>query len=317
MPKIMYVPKRFNKQSLDIIEKANDIIEEYQNDGLELTLRQLYYQFVARDIFPEDRKWKWTGSKWIRDLNGTKNADPNYIWLGSVINDGRLAGLIDWNAIVDRTRNMHQNSHWDNGGEILRTAATSFGVDKWEGQATRAECWIEKDALLGVIEQPCKEEDIPYFSCRGYTSQSEMWVAAQRLRKWIEEGCNVIVFHLGDHDPSGVDMSRDIQDRLNLLSNDAGIEVQRIALTMDQIDKYNPPPNPAKLTDSRCEDYISKYGNSSWELDALEPRVMRDLIKESIESIRDQDLWDEKVAYEEEEKEKLLKIADSWENNEK
>jgi hypothetical protein len=107
-------------------------------------------------------------------------------------------------------------------------------------------------------------------------------------------------------------MSRDIQDRLNLLSNDAGIEVQRIALTMDQITKYNPPPNPAKLTDSRCEEYIKKYGNSSWELDALEPRVMRNLITESIESIRDQDLWNEKVDYEEEEKKKLLKIADSW-----
>lgn len=312
MPKIMYTPKRFNKQSLDIIDKANTIIEEYQDDGLELTLRQLYYQFVARDIFPEDRKWKWTGSKWIRDLNGTKNADPNYIWLGSVINDGRLAGLIDWNAIVDRTRNVRQNSHWENGGEILRTAATSFGVDKWEGQLTKCECWIEKDALVGVIEQPCQEEDVPYFSCRGYTSQSEMWVAAQRLKRWVEEGCNVIVFHLGDHDPSGVDMSRDIQDRLNLLSNDAGIEVQRIALTMDQITKYNPPPNPAKLTDSRCEEYIKKYGNSSWELDALEPRVMRNLITESIESIRDQDLWNEKVDYEEEEKKKLLKIADSW-----
>jgi hypothetical protein len=296
MPKIEYVPKNFSKTSLDIIEKANEIIDEYQADGLELTLRQLYYQFVSRGIIP--------------------NKDTEYKNLGSIINDGRLAGMIDWLAIVDRTRSVRENSHWEHGGEILHTAAGGFGVDRWRGQETRCEVFIEKDALIGVIEQPCVEEDVPYFSCRGYTSQSEMWVAAQRMKRWIEDGCNVIVFHLGDHDPSGIDMSRDIQDRLNILSNNAGIEVKRIALTMAQVKLYNPPPNPAKITDSRSTEYIKNYGNSSWELDAMEPRVMRKLIKDSIKAIRDQDLWDERVEYEENEKEKLLKVAKNWNLNE-
>jgi hypothetical protein len=292
MPKIEYVSRKFNSKSLDIIEKANEIIEEYQNDGLELTLRQLYYQFVSRALIP--------------------NKDSEYKNLGSIINDGRLAGLIDWNAIVDRTRNVRQNSHWDHGGEILDTAAGGFMVDRWDGQTTRCEIFIEKDALIGVIEQPCIDEDVPFFSCRGYTSQSEMWVAAQRLKKWIDEGCEAIVFHFGDHDPSGVDMSRDIQDRLNLLSNGAGIQVRRVALTMQQVKLYNPPPNPAKITDSRSTDYIKKFGSSSWELDALEPRIMRKLIKDSIASIRDNDMWEERVSFEESEKKKLLKIAKTW-----
>jgi hypothetical protein len=139
-----------------------------------------------------------------------------------------------------------------------------------------------------------------------------MWVAAQRLKKWIDEGCEAIVFHFGDHDPSGVDMSRDIQDRLNLLSNGAGIQVRRVALTMQQVKLYNPPPNPAKITDSRSTDYIKKFGSSSWELDALEPRIMRKLIKDSIASIRDNDMWEERVSFEESEKKKLLKIAKTW-----
>jgi hypothetical protein len=273
MPKISYVDRKFSLNSLRIISHANHIIEEYQADGLELTLRQLYYQFVSRAVIP--------------------NSGREYKNLGSIINDARLAGHIDWNAIVDRTRNLQQNSHWENASEILDSAARSFAVDKWENQQSICEVWIEKDALVGVIETPCRKWDVPFFSCRGYTSQSEMWAAAQRLANYIERGQEVTIFHLGDHDPSGMDMSRDIQDRLDLLSENAGIQVERIALSMTQIKKYNPPPNPAKLTDARCTEYIKKYGNKSWELDALEPRVLQALVESHIKSIIDNEKWDE------------------------
>jgi hypothetical protein len=273
MPKISYVDRKFSPRSLGIIEHANEIIEEYQSDGLELTLRQLYYQFVSRALIP--------------------NSDREYKNLGSIINDARLAGHIDWNAIVDRTRNLKSNSHWENASEILDSAASSFAINKWENQPEICEVWIEKDALVGVIEDPCRKWDVSFFSCRGYTSQSEMWTAAQRLANYIEHGQEVTIFHLGDHDPSGIDMSRDIQERLDLLSTNAGIRVERIALTMDQIKKYNPPPNPAKLTDARCAEYIKKYGKSSWELDALEPRLMQRLIESHIRSIIDDNRWNQ------------------------
>ena len=164
--------------------------------------------------------------------------------------DGRLAGLIDWNRIVDRTRNLEGNSHWGNPGEIMRSAAHSFRLDKWANQPYRVECWIEKDALRGVIAGVCNELDIPHFSCRGYTSISEMWVAARRLQHWIARGQTPVILHLGDHDPSGVDMTRDIFDRLQTFMG--GAEVKRLALNWDQVEMYNPPPNPAKLTDSRA-----------------------------------------------------------------
>lgn len=285
-----FITKKFNQSSLEVIARARKIVEDYLNDGLDLTLRQLYYQFVSRN--------------WL------KNEDRQYKRLGDIINNARLAGLLDWEAIVDRTREFEENSHWGTPNDILRSAARSYAIDKWEGQDARCEVWIEKDALVGVLEQPCRELDVGYLSTRGYCSVSVLKLAAERLSSYFDDGCSeVIVFHLSDHDPSGVDMTRDIQERLNLLSYNAGIEVRRIALTMDQIDEYNPPPNFAKLSDKRAQAYINQYGDESWELDALEPRVLRALIRDSIVSIRDDELWEGKVELERRQKSGLNRIA--------
>jgi len=149
--------------------------------------------------------------------------------------------------------------------------------------------FIEKDALIGVIEGVCTEYDVPYFSCRGYTSQSEMWTAAQRLIEREKHGKRTTIIHLGDHDPSGIDMTRDIQDRLRLFGSTATIH--RIALNFDQVEEYNPPPNPAKTTDSRYASYQTLHGEESWELDSLEPSVIVELIRAEIEAHIDQDAW--------------------------
>jgi hypothetical protein len=121
-----------------------------------------------------------------------------------------------------------------------------------------------------------------------------------------------VILHLGDHDPSGVDMTRDIQDRLELLSDRAPIEVRRIALTMEQVRRYNPPPNPAKITDSRSASYIDKYGDKSWELDALEPRVLVALIKENVISIRDNKMYQEAYNKQENGRKSLITAAKKW-----
>jgi hypothetical protein len=287
MPKIEYVPKRFNPRHLRIIEIANQIIAEYQAQGFDLTLRQLYYQFVSRDVIPNNMK--------------------EYKNLGSIINDARLAGEIDWDAIVDRTRNLVRNSHWTGPAEIVRSCADQYQIDKWEGQKYRPEVWIEKDALVGVIERVCNRNDVPYFSCRGYTSQSEMWSASQRLIEYEGAGQSPVIIHLGDHDPSGKDMTRDIEDRLYLFGSH--MDVNRIALNMDQIRKYNPPPNPAKVTDSRASVYIQQFGRSSWELDALDPRVLETLIEKTIKHYRDDKQWDVKVKLEQKHRKELEKVA--------
>lgn len=271
MPVIQYRAKKFGPQKEAMIEAANQIIYEYQEQGFDLTLRQLYYQFVSRDLIP--------------------NTQKDYKTLGKVISEARLAGMIDWNTITDRTRNLERKPFWEHASHFMESVVPQFAVDKWKDQDTRVEVWIEKDALVGVIEPVCRAEDVAYFSCRGYTSQSEMWSASQRLIEYNDAGQKVVILHLGDHDPSGKDMTRDIEDRLVMFQVQE-VEVIRIALNMDQIRKYDPPPNPAKITDPRAKEYIKKFGQTSWELDALEPQVIAKLIQDNIAEYRDVIEWD-------------------------
>jgi len=309
--KICYVKKRFQPATLHLISQCAEILGDYRAQGYDLTLRGLFYQFVSRDWFPDDRKWTQVGSKWRRDPQGTKNAEPNYKWLGGVVNDARLAGLLDWNILIDRTRVLNDHSSWDTPGDIIKSAAHSYAIDMWEEQNYRPEVWIEKDALLGIIEPVCNEYAVPYFSCRGYTSQSAMWRAAQRLKRHADNGYIPVIIHLGDHDPSGVDMSRDIATRIQDVF-DVGIDFERIALSMAQVRKYDPPPNPAKVTDSRAGTYMEIYGDESWELDALEPQVMTQLIRDAVENLYDADQWAKDEARGERDRADLTSVAARW-----
>lgn len=267
----------------------NEIIKEYNQQGYELTLRQVYYQLVARGHI--------------------ENSERSYKNLGNLISDARLAGLIDWYAITDRTRNLRGNSHWATPADVINSAKHSYMLNRWENQPNYVEVWVEKDALIGIVGQICRELDVPYFSCRGYTSQSEMWSAAQRLIRRSHKDKKVII-HLGDHDPSGIDMSRDIQERLNLF--EADVNVKRVALTMKQIQKYSPPPNPTKVTDARASDYIKKYGHECWELDALEPAVISELIKNEVTKLIDQDQFIKVEEKEMDDKNLLQQICDHY-----
>jgi hypothetical protein len=291
MPKICYTPRKFSAASMGMIKKANEIIAEYESQGFALTMRQLYYQFVARDLIPNNIK--------------------SYKNLGSVVNDGRLAGLIDWNHITDRTRSLKKRSHWSDPADIIAAVAQSYHIDMWANQKYRPEVWIEKDALAGVIEDVCEELSVPYFSCRGYTSQSEMWVGAQRIATWAKQKQIPFIFHFGDHDPSGKDMTRDIVDRLDLFMG--GVKLERLALNMNHVEKYKPPPNPAKLTDSRANAYVAEFGSDSWELDALEPKVITDLIRKNVNALKDKKVWNEDQERLDTEKALLAKCSAKWE----
>jgi hypothetical protein len=293
MPKIAYEQKNFAPKTLAVIEQANSIIALYAAQGYDLTLRQLYYQFVSRDFIP--------------------NKQTEYKRLGSIVSDARRAGLIDWNAITDRTRNLRGLSHWQNPSDIMGGAAASYRIDKWATQRVRPEIWIEKDALAGVFERVGHIVDVPYFSCRGYTSDSEMWAAAMRLASYKRKGQTPLILHFGDHDPSGIDMTRDIQDRLALFAG-RNIEVRRLALNMDQIDQYDPPPNPAKETDSRFVGYQALHGDESWELDALEPTVLAALVRDEIDTVLEKDAWNAALEQETQEKALLQVTSDQWDD---
>ena len=262
--------RHFQAKTAAMIDHANSIIAEYQARGFTLTLRQLYYQFVARSLID--------------------NKQSEYKRLGDVIKNGRRCGLIDWEAIEDRTRNIRDHPSWDSPAGIVAAAAEQYREDLWRGQDFRPEVWIEKDALLGVIERVCDDYRLPYFACRGNNSESEQYKAGKRFEACLASGLTPIVLHLGDHDPNGLDMTRDNRERLALFAR-RGVEVRRLALNMEQIDRFRPPPNFAKETDSRYAAYAEKFGAECWELDALDPAVIAELIRSEVEGMIDAEVW--------------------------
>jgi hypothetical protein len=291
MPLIQYENKRLGSEALGMIEKVNVIIKQYQAQGYDMTLRQVYYQLVSKDWIP--------------------NQPREYDRLGRIISDGRRAGLIDWHAIVDRTRNLKGIQHWDSPTEIIDAVRDGYRRDKWETQDYRVEVWIEKDALAGVFQRICNQLDVPYFACRGYPSDSETWAASQRFGGYIAAGQTPIILHFGDHDPSGIDMTRDIIDKMQLFGC-YGVEVRRLALSMEQVEEFSPPPNPAKTRDPRFQSYQDTYGDESWELDALRPDTLAGIVRDEVESLIDQDAWDKISEEEEIERDLLGAVANNW-----
>ena len=286
MPKIAYISKRFSPAVQAAIDQAEAIITEYQAQGFILTLRQLYYQFVSRGLL--------------------ENRDRNYKNLGNWISDARLAGLIDWYSIEDRGRNLRALNHWKDPEDCVQWAGDGYGFNTWRDQPERVEVWVEKEALAGVIQIPSDEWDVPWFCCKGYVSQSELWRAAMRFREY---GQDVTIIYLGDHDPSGMDIDRAIESSMEVFGA-WNVAVERIALHMSQIEEYKPPPNPTKLTDARAKQYVPKYGYESWELDALEPKVLTDLIGKAIEAHCDYELLSGARSQQDDEREQIRGLVD-------
>jgi len=333
MPEIAYdhfdwVPQ---PKAQAIIDYANDVCERYARQGLDLTLRQVYYQFISADLLP--------------------NTEKSYNSLGNTLSKARMAGMLDWDYITDRGRvgapGLTRDSTPD---EHVMRAVNWHSLDIWSTQETRVEVWVEKDALSQVIEQAASPLGADTFACKGYVSSSAMWQAAQRFSEYALNGQKVVIVHLGDHDPSGIDMTRDIKERLSrFMAGDfltergyygdeiAGylgkgttqhtmegvldwaseayeltgeaLTIERIALNMDQIRQYTPPPNPAKVTDSRAKDYIERYGRQSWELDALDPSILNNLIQTAIRGHLDVEKFNERVRQQEAERDLIREAA--------
>lgn len=258
-----------NKERLSVI---NSILEDYSAQGYVLTLRQLYYQLVSRDIIP--------------------NESRQYVQLSNILKKGRMAGIVDWSAIEDRIRKP-KLPYWAlDPQDAIRDMIRTYRLNRMQDQALNIEVWVEKDALSNVLWRVTSKYHVRLMVNRGYSSVTAMHDAAERLM----DGDMILYF--GDHDPSGLDMIRDIEERLFDFNKE--IQVVPVALTMEQIKQYNPPPNPAKITDPRSGWYIKEYGHTSWELDALPPNVLIDLVESHIKKNIDMDLWQDQVDQEQE-----------------
>jgi len=276
-----------NKANKERLLVVNDIIDEYKEQGYVLTLRQLYYQLVSRGIIP--------------------NKQSEYSKLSGLLVEGRMAGIVDWSSIEDRTRAPYL-PYWVNGiQDAIKDTIDYYRLNRQKDQKVYIELWVEKDALSGVLKPITSHYHINLMVNRGYSSCSAMYYSYKRFYtelKGLEK--DIVILYLGDHDPSGLDMLRDIENRLNGFYLD-DFTIKHIGLTKEQIEKYNPPPNPAKITDPRAAWYIEQHGETSWEVDALNPSVLNELIRGNIENLIDMDLFEKQLQQEVKDKKKLEK----------
>ncbi len=322
MSRQKFSEKRLGSDKLEAIRRANTIIRSFQDQGYRMTLRQLYYQHVTRN--------------WIT------NEEKSYKNLAALISDGRLCGLIDWDAIEDRGRvadRPYSSGSIEAHLETIKDVAAGYTIDKWRGQDTYVELWVEKQALAGVLEPLAREHHVTLMVNKGYSSSSAMFESSKRFRagmgtvgerdeydedyhectakefagsEWrgLESDRNGLLLYLGDFDPSGEDMVRDIRERLTTFGCGEQLEVEKVALTMDQITQYNPPPNPAKITDPRADAYIARHGRSSWEVDALDPPVLAALVTAAVTRVRDARILSTVVQEEKQERARLKKALE-------
>lgn len=310
---ICYKYKKFNADHRDIINHVQKIIDRYQQMGIEITLRTLHYRLVA--------------------ANRISNTLQEYQKVAKIVADARLAGELSWESIVDRARNLEEVAQWHNAQQFIRSVIPQFNMNKWRYQDNYVEVWVEKDAQFGVLSGPCTEYEVPLLACRGYLSWSELWSASQRMGMRIgrqDKKCTIL--HFGDHDPAGVDMTRDLESRMKMLIRhdlevgthtdgetsddqldkaadlDEHFTVKRVALNMDQILHYNLAPNPVKMKDGKAKAYVSQFGHTCWEMDALDPQDLLDMVTDEILQLRDEDKWEEAVEKQEQEREKLSKV---------
>lgn len=281
--------KNFRSDSLALITHCDEVIEEYLGQGLRLTLRQLYYQLVTKNII--------------------KNEERSYKNLSNLVSDARLSGMLDWDAIEDRIRVPRIPSEWPNIQDLVDSALYSYRLPRWETQENYIELWVEKDALAGVLRPLAHQYHVSMMVNRGYSSQSAMYEASKRYLNQSDNKIFRVILYLGDFDPSGEDMVRDIEDRMRIFGCGDEFEVRKIALTLSQVKKYNPPPNPTKHSDPRSKEFIAKYGASSWEVDAINPKELSRIIKKEIELYIDAELMETIITKENDDKKRLTKAV--------
>lgn len=325
----------------EVINHVVAIVNEYSAKGLPLTLRQLHYQMVVHN--------------WI------VNHDTAYKKLGSILDDCRYAGLVDWSAIEDRGRVPFIPYSVKDVADAIKDTIEQYRLDRQIGQENQIELWTEKDALSGILRIVTKEYHVRLVVNKGYSSSSAMYSAYQRILNQILKGKKVTILYFGDHDPSGLDMVRDIEDRLMFFLSrgldrysfrdkvdewwtdnrhytsdlvDNGycdntedydtvkaatykwyieehnlFTVKHIGLTKEQILQYNLPPNPTKMTDTRSAEYVKRHGKTCWEVDALKPEVLIQLVRSFIESTIDMTVYNKQLALEKKQIAELKKLV--------
>jgi hypothetical protein len=263
----------YNKQW--IIDNSIEIVDRYEK-GI-LTLRALHYQLVSI---------------------GMTNTLRHYKRVVDAMITARWAELIDFDAFSDHDREMIGFTNYEitdvddqisNAKEQLESWMTTYNKNKWENQPIYPEIFIEKKALQGVFQSPCRERDVALGACKGYPSLTFLHDASRRLIRASNEGKKPVIIYFGDYDPSGEDIPRSIEENIKRFGCE-DIEIRRIALMESQVVEWKLPPAPVKEGDSRSAKWD---GLGQVELDAVSPEKLQQMCIDAIEDVFDQSLYND------------------------
>ena len=290
----------------EIVKATNDIIATY---SILLTVRQLYYRLISPPF-----------QLFANTMNNYKGFDK-------ILTRARERDDVDWTKIEDRARSTH-------GGEAERLTFDTvqqyvdwvFGTineryyDRkyWPDQPKYVEVWVEKEALSRLFEQACEPFRVITFPSRGYSSFTKVMEAKDRFDEadnpnTDEEAKDMIILHFGDHDPSGIDMTRDLKRRFDEYG--ATVEIKRIGLNIDQVRRLNLPSNPTKVASQGRESYLTQFGDECWELDAIPPDLLQTWVRDAIIAEVDANAWNETKERIQEDREKIKQALESSQDN--
>lgn len=278
-----------------------------------MTVRQLFYALVINGIIEKtEAEYKQLVCRLTKDL--------------------RLSGELPWEWLVDNTRWMHKPRTYAGLHDLLAQGARSYRRALWDPATNSNYCeiWLEKDALTGVLYDVTSEFDVPLMPCRGYPSLSFLRQGAESIAQEImarggEGGWGTAhIYYFGDYDPTGVDISRNIEVRLRqfvfeILANAYGEDSEewvyhavarhllfaRVAVNQDQIASMGLPTRPTKRSDPRA----AAHGDESVELDAILPDQLRQMVRECLERHVDPVQLEDLARTEEFERQTLLDMA--------
>jgi len=249
--------RRTNAETAEI----KGVIQAVLEANHPMTVRQVYYQLVARQVI--------------------ENRQAQYQAISTLLVKMRQDGEVPWDYVEDRNRRPRVVAMWDDLGDFLETVRGAYRRDVWAVQDHYVEMWLEKDALSGYFERELEPYGITLNVGRGYDGWSSIRNAAERIKAQDKPAT---IYYWGDFDPSGEDMHRSLIERLAFFG--CYPEIVKVALTKQQVEQYNLPSDPAKMTDSRRAGFVEKHGDLSVELDALPVDVLRRLIRATIETSR-------------------------------
>ena len=275
-----------SRASLAIVEAAQRILEEIQP----ATVRAVCYRLFTEGLIPNMSKG--STDKVSRLLVAAREQDE-----------------IDWACIVDETREVEQAPSWDDPQAFIRAALSQYRKDYWQSQPNRVEVWSEKGTVRGTLAAVLDEYGVPFRVMHGYGSATAVRDIADAS---IESAKPSIALYVGDWDPSGLHMSEvDLPRRIERYGGE--VSICRIALTMS--DTRTGLPSFAAHTkrgDPRHEWFVSKYGRTCWELDALSPPELRERVAAAILDLLDLDQWEHAVRVEQVERDSMDEFRYQW-----